>query len=77
MLVSLYLSYSCTDINALVAVLDVGHIFVESNLVSKEDMLVVETNHKRTLDSVDFERLEDLMYDRFVVKLSSTQVCCG
>lgn len=50
---------------------------MESNLVSKEDMAVVESNHKRTLDTVDFERLEDLMYDRFVVKLSSTQVCCG
>ncbi|KAF9211914.1 hypothetical protein BGZ59_007452 [Podila verticillata] len=68
---------SCTDINALVAVLDVGHIFVESNLVSKEDMAVVESNHKRTLDTVDFERLEDLMYDRFVVKLSSTQLLVG
>ncbi|KAG0346597.1 hypothetical protein BG004_001308 [Podila humilis] len=68
---------SCTDVNALVAVLDVGHIFVESNLVSKEDMAVVESNHKRTLDAVDFEKLEDLMYDRFVVQLSSTQLLVG
>ncbi|KAG0050250.1 hypothetical protein BGZ83_004992 [Gryganskiella cystojenkinii] len=68
---------SCTDVNALVAVLDVGHIFVESNLVSKEDMAVVENNHKRTLDAVDFEKLEDLMYDRFIVQLSSTQLLVG
>ncbi|KAG0226679.1 hypothetical protein BGW42_003469 [Actinomortierella wolfii] len=68
---------SCTDINALVAVLDVGHIFVESNLVSKEDMAVVESNQKRTLDAKDLEKLEDLMYDRFVVQLSSTQLLVG
>ncbi|KAF9431274.1 hypothetical protein BGZ94_003589 [Podila epigama] len=68
---------SCTDINALVAVLDVGHIFVESNLVSKEDMAVVESNQKRTLDATDFEKLEDLMYDRFIVQLSSTQLLVG
>ncbi|KAG0313845.1 hypothetical protein BGZ97_009846 [Linnemannia gamsii] len=68
---------SCTDINALVAVLDVGHIFVESKLVSKEDMAVVESNHKRTLDPIAFEKLEDLMYDRFVVQLSSTQLLVG
>ncbi|KAF9166895.1 hypothetical protein DFQ26_006563 [Actinomortierella ambigua] len=68
---------SCTDINALVAVLDVGHIFVESNLVSKEDMAVVESNQKRTMDAADFEKLEDLMYDRFVVRLSSTQLLVG
>lgn len=40
-------------------------------------MAVVENNHKKTLDSIDFERLEDLMYDRFVVQLSSTQVIYG
>ncbi|KAF8938290.1 hypothetical protein BGZ58_001218 [Dissophora ornata] len=68
---------SCTDINALVAVLDVGHIFVESNLVSKEDMAVVEHNHKKQMDTTDFEKLEDLMYDRFVVQLSSTQLLVG
>ncbi|KAG9326243.1 hypothetical protein KVV02_000958 [Mortierella alpina] len=68
---------SCTDINALVAVLDVGHIFVESNLVSKEDLAVVESNHKRTLDAADFEKLKDLMYDRFIVQLSSTQLLVG
>ncbi|KAG0003109.1 hypothetical protein BGZ80_007728 [Entomortierella chlamydospora] len=68
---------SCTDINALVAVLDVGHIFVESNLVSKEDLAVIENNHKRTLNETDFEKLEDLMYDRFVVQLSSTQLLVG
>ncbi|KAG0317193.1 hypothetical protein BGZ99_006445, partial [Dissophora globulifera] len=68
---------SCTDINALVVVLDVGHIFVESNLVSKEDMAVVESNHRKQMDTTDFERLEDLMYDRFVVQLSSTQLLVG
>ncbi|ORZ00047.1 hypothetical protein BCR41DRAFT_313859 [Lobosporangium transversale] len=68
---------SCTDINALVAVLDVGHIFVESNLVSKEDMAVVENNHKRTMTGADMEKLEELMYDRFVVQLSSTQLLVG
>ncbi|KAG0208228.1 hypothetical protein BGX33_006369 [Mortierella sp. NVP41] len=68
---------SCTDINALVAVLDVGHIFVESKLVSKEDMAMVESNQKRTLDPIAFEKLEDLMYDRFVVQLSSTQLLVG
>ncbi|KAI1310241.1 hypothetical protein EDD11_003857 [Mortierella claussenii] len=68
---------SCTDINALVAVLDVGHIFVESNLVSKEDMAVVENNHKRTMTETDMEKLEELMYDRFIVQLSSTQLLVG
>ena len=42
--------------------------------MSKEDLAVVESNHKRTLDASDFEKLKDLMYDRFIVQLSSTQV---
>ncbi|KAF8984234.1 hypothetical protein BGZ46_008534 [Entomortierella lignicola] len=68
---------SCTDINALVVVLDVGHIFVESNLVSKEDMASIEKTHDRALSEAEFEKLEDLMYDRFVVQLSSTQLLVG
>ncbi|KAG0246128.1 hypothetical protein B0O80DRAFT_498393 [Mortierella sp. GBAus27b] len=68
---------SCTDVNALVVVLDVGHIFVESNLVSKEDMAVVEKNQSRTMSAADLEKLEDLMYDRFIVQLSSTQLLVG
>ncbi|KAF9111925.1 hypothetical protein BGX27_004234 [Mortierella sp. AM989] len=68
---------SCTDINALVAVLDVGHIFIESNLVSKEDMAVVENNERRTLNETELEKLAELMYDRFVVQLSSTQLLVG
>ncbi|KAF9963917.1 hypothetical protein BGZ65_006327 [Modicella reniformis] len=68
---------SCTDVNALVVVLDVGHINVESKLVSKEDKAVVEKNHNRTMDASDFEKLENLMYDRFIVQLSSTQLLVG
>ncbi|KAF9435541.1 hypothetical protein BGZ76_006083 [Entomortierella beljakovae] len=68
---------SCTDINALVVVLDVGHIFVESNLVSKEDLTAIENKQKRTLTENEFEKLEDLMYDRFSVQLSSTQLLVG
>ena len=37
----------------------------------------MESNHKRTLDPIAFEKLEDLMYDRFVVQLSSTQLLVG
>lgn len=58
-------------------ILDAGHIGVNSKLVDKDTLKEVQSkqNHEYTTD--DYKRLESLMYDKFLVKLSSTQLLIG
>jgi len=65
---------SCTKSNAQVIVLDSGHISVESNLVKKELISQIQSKTNKGNSEKDFKELESLMYDRFTVQLSSTQV---
>lgn len=58
-------------------VLDAGHISVNSELVDEETMREVQSKQKTVYTEADYKRLESLMYDRFVVKLSNTQVLIG
>lgn len=65
---------SCTKSDAQVIVLDSGHISVESNLVSKQQIAEVQAKASKSYSEKDYEKLQSLMYDRFTVQLSSTQV---
>ncbi|KAI1407326.1 vacuolar protein sorting-associated protein 13 [Hypoxylon sp. FL1857] len=58
-------------------ILDAGHISVNSELVDKGTLKQVQDKHNQKYSEEDFKRLESLMYDRFLVKLSSTQVLIG
>ncbi|KAJ8058074.1 hypothetical protein OCU04_012933 [Sclerotinia nivalis] len=58
-------------------ILDAGHISVNSELVDEETMREVQSKQKTVYTEADYKRLESLMYDRFVVKLSNTQVLIG
>ncbi|CAG8609296.1 9150_t:CDS:10, partial [Funneliformis caledonium] len=70
---------SCTKSDAQVVVLDSGHISVESNLVNKELFSQIQSKAKASkgYNEKDYKELEPLMYDRFTVKLSSTQLLVG
>ncbi|CAI2166885.1 9593_t:CDS:10 [Funneliformis geosporum] len=70
---------SCTKSDAQVVVLDSGHISVESNLVNKELFSQIQSKAKASkgYSEKDYKELESLMYDRFTVQLSSTQLLVG
>jgi vacuolar protein sorting-associated protein 13A/C len=58
-------------------ILDAGHISVNSELVDKETLKEVQSKQRQAYTDDDYKRLESLMYDKFLVKLSSTQVLIG
>jgi vacuolar protein sorting-associated protein 13A/C len=58
-------------------ILDAGHISVNSQLVDKDTMKQVQEKQKQTYTDEDYKKLESLMYDKFVIRLSSTQVLIG
>ncbi|CAG8555201.1 10349_t:CDS:10 [Paraglomus brasilianum] len=65
---------SCIRKDAEVIVLDAGRISVVSNLVPKE---VIAEIKSKTVETYSDKDLETLMYDRFSVELSSTQLLVG
>ncbi|KAH8819973.1 hypothetical protein F5884DRAFT_32326 [Xylogone sp. PMI_703] len=58
-------------------ILDAGHISVNSELVDKDTLKEVQSKQSQEYTDEDYKRLESLMYDKFLVKLSSTQVLIG
>jgi vacuolar protein sorting-associated protein 13A/C len=56
-------------------VLDAGHISAESDLVPKSATREIQMKRKKQYTDEDFQKLESLMYDKFFLKLESTQVC--
>ncbi|KAM7212439.1 putative vacuolar protein sorting-associated protein [Rhypophila decipiens] len=58
-------------------IIDAGHISVNSELVDKDTMKDIQSKQKQAYTSDDLKQLESLMYDRFIVKLTSTQVLIG
>lgn len=55
-------------------VLDAGHIAVVSALANKDELREVQSKRGRQYNEDDFKQLEDLMYDRFSLRLEDTQV---
>jgi vacuolar protein sorting-associated protein 13A/C len=58
-------------------ILDAGHISVNSQLVDKHTLKNIQAKQKQAYTDDDYKRLESLMYDKFLVKLSSTQLLIG
>ncbi|KAI1434010.1 vacuolar protein sorting-associated protein 13 [Xylaria sp. CBS 124048] len=63
--------------NSTCLILDAGHISLNSELVDKGTLKQVQDKQRQKYSDEDFKQLESLMYDRFLVKLTSTQVLIG
>ncbi|EAW10592.1 membrane morphogenesis protein VPS13 [Aspergillus clavatus NRRL 1] len=68
---------SITQESSLCLILDAGHISVNSELVDRQTMKDLQAKQKRQYDENDYKELEHLLYDRFLLKLDSTQVLIG
>ena len=68
---------SITRESSLCLILDAGHISVNSELVDRQTIKDIQAKQKRQYSDEDYEQLEHLMYDRFLLKLDSTQVLIG
>lgn len=68
---------SVTKKESLCMILDAGHISVRSDLIDKDTLNEVQSKQKQQYTEEDFRRLEQLMYDKFLVKLQSTQLLLG
>lgn len=58
-------------------VLDAGHIAVRSLLVDQSSKEAVRAKQNRQYTEEDYRELEQLMYDRYFLKLESTQLVLG
>ncbi|KAF4122047.1 vacuolar protein sorting-associated protein 13A/C [Geosmithia morbida] len=58
-------------------IVDAGHIHVNSQLVDQDAIKEIQSKQRQAYSDEDFKRLESVMYDKFLVKLTSTQVLIG
>lgn len=68
---------SITQESTLCLILDAGHASVNSELVDRQAMRELQSMQKRQYEEEDYKRLEHLLYDRFLIKLDSTQLLIG
>lgn len=68
---------SITTRDSTCLIVDAGHIHVNSELVEESTMKEIQSKQRQSYSDSDFKRLESAMYDKFVVKLTSTQVLIG
>ncbi|KAL2841641.1 hypothetical protein BJX68DRAFT_245287 [Aspergillus pseudodeflectus] len=68
---------SITHESSLCLIVDAGHVSVNSELVDRQTMKDLQAKQKRQYDTGDYKELEHLLYDRFLIKLDSTQVLIG
>lgn len=68
---------SITAESTLCLILDAGHVALKSELVDKDTMKEVQGKQKKQYSEEDYRQLEGLMYDKFLLKLHSTQVLIG
>lgn len=68
---------SITEESALCLILDAGHISLSSELVDKDTLKEIQSKQRKQYSEEDFRQLENLMYDKFLLKLDSTQVLIG
>ena len=66
---------SVCDERANCLILDAGHVSLTSDLVKKGDIRDIQAKEGQNYSDEDLARLESLMYDKFSLKLESTQVC--
>lgn len=60
--------------DSLHLVLDAGHIAVESALANQKEVADIQSKRGQALEGEDYVKLQSLMYDRFSLRLESTQV---
>ncbi|WFD25298.1 Vacuolar protein sorting-associated protein 13 [Malassezia nana] len=58
-------------------VLDAGHFAVRSLLAEPDTMDVIRAKHFRQYTDEDYHQLEELMYDRYFIKLEAVQLVMG
>ncbi|KAJ3052099.1 hypothetical protein HK097_006900 [Rhizophlyctis rosea] len=68
---------SCTDKTSMVAVIDAGHLVVNSNLVDKDKKKELQQKQGTILTEHDLNYLASLLYDKFTCELNSVQVLLG
>jgi vacuolar protein sorting-associated protein 13A/C len=68
---------SITSESTLCLILDAGHVSLKSELVDKQTMRDIQSKQKKKNSDDDFQELEGLMYDKFLLKLDSTQLLVG
>ncbi|KAJ2973574.1 hypothetical protein NQ176_g6529 [Zarea fungicola] len=68
---------SITTHDSTCLIIDAGHIHVNSELVDQSTLKEIQAKQRQAYNDEDFKRLESAMYDRFLVKLTSTQVLIG
>ncbi|KAJ5640466.1 hypothetical protein N7528_000091 [Penicillium herquei] len=68
---------SITQESSLCLILDAGHASVNSELVDRKAMRELQSKQKRQYEEEDYKQLEHLLYDRFLIKLDSTQLLIG
>lgn len=68
---------SITQPSSLCLILDAGHASVNSELVDRQAMRDLQSKQSHQYEEEDYKKLEHLLYDRFLIKLDSTQVLIG
>ncbi|KAJ5183662.1 hypothetical protein N7492_001278 [Penicillium capsulatum] len=68
---------SITQESTLCLIIDAGHASVNSELVDRQAMGDLQSKQKKQYEEEDYKQLEHLLYDRFLIKLDSTQVLIG
>ncbi|KAK5130736.1 hypothetical protein LTR08_001723 [Meristemomyces frigidus] len=68
---------SVTRKSTICLILDAGHASVRSELIDKATLADIQSKQKQHYTEQDFRQLESLMYDKFQLKLESTQVLIG
>ncbi|KAI9208535.1 uncharacterized protein BJ171DRAFT_419574 [Polychytrium aggregatum] len=73
----LFVPENCTDKNGYVLLVNMGHLYVESDLVSKEKKKQLQAKQGTKLSPKDLETLRSLLYDRFKCQLNDVQFLVG
>ncbi|KAK4542998.1 hypothetical protein LTR36_005996 [Oleoguttula mirabilis] len=68
---------SVTKNSTICLILDAGHASVRSDLIDKATLADIQNKQKQQYTEEDLRQLESLMYDKFLLKLESTQVLIG
>ncbi|KAK4502697.1 hypothetical protein PRZ48_006123 [Zasmidium cellare] len=66
-----------TKKSTICLILDAGHASVRSELIDKDTIAKIQNKQKQQYTERDYKKLESLMYDKFQLKLDSTQVLIG
>lgn len=58
-------------------IVDAGHVSLTSQLVDQKTIKEIQAKHNEKYTDEDLQRLESLMYDKFLLDLEATQVLIG